>query len=124
MSKANKKLFIIIDANAVFHRAYHALPRFTTKAGELVNAVYGFCAILLKVLKEFKPDYIAAAFDVEGPTFRDVKYEQYKATRDKSPDELYAQIPRIKEVLQSFSIPIYEKKGFEADDILGTVVDK
>ena len=124
MLKSNKKLFIIIDANAVFHRAYHALPRFTTKAGELVNAVYGFGAILLKALKEFKPDYMVAAFDVEGPTFRDVKYKEYKATRAKTPDELYNQIPRIKELLTSFNIPIYEKQGFEADDILGTVVEK
>jgi len=124
MSKANKKLFIIIDSNAIFHRAYHALPRFTTKSGELVNAVYGFGSILLKVLKDFKPDYMVAAFDVEGPTFRDEKYDKYKATRTKAPDELYAQIPRIKEVLQSFNVPIYEKSRFEADDILGTVADK
>lgn len=116
-----QELFIIIDANAIFHRAYHALPRFTTSKGELVNAVFGFSSILLKALKDFKPDYMAAAFDVAGPTFRDVEYEEYKATRQKAPDELYAQIPRIKEVLSAFNIPIYEQEGFEADDIIGTI---
>lgn len=124
MNKANKKLFIIIDASAVFHRAYHALPRFTTKRGELVNAVYGSALILLKVLKEFKPAFMVAAFDVKGPTFRDKKYKEYKATRKKAPDELYAQIPRIKELFGVFNIPIYEKQGFEADDVIGTVVEK
>jgi len=124
MNKANKKLFIIIDANAVFHRAYHALPRFTTKRGELVNAVYGSALILLKVLKEFKPAFMVATFDVKGPTFRDEKYKEYKATRKKAPDELYAQIPRVKELFEVFNIPIYEKQGFEADDVIGTVVEK
>ena len=121
MDKNKEKIFLLIDANSIFHRAYHALPRFKTKKGELTNAVYGFALILMKALKELKPQYVAAAFDVEGPTFRDVEYEEYKGTREKAPDELYAQIPRIKEVLSAFSIPIYEKQGFEADDIIGTV---
>lgn len=115
------KLFILIDSNSIFHRAYHALPRFTTKRGELVNAAYGFSLILMKALKEFKPAYIAAAFDVPGPTFRDKEFEEYKAHREKAPDELYEQIPRIKQILSSFNVPIYEKSGFEADDIIGTV---
>lgn len=121
---AKKKLFIIIDSNSLFHRAYHALPRFTTKKGELVNAVFGFSSILLRALKEFQPDYLAATFDVPGPTFRDEEYEDYKATRVKAPDELYEQIPRIKEVLKVFNIPIYEKEGFEADDVIGTIAKK
>jgi len=119
-----KETFVIIDANAIFHRAYHALPRFTTKAGELVNAVYGFGLILVKVLKELKPEYFVAAFDVDGPTFRDKEYKEYKATREKAPDELYHQIPRIQEMLKVFNIPIYQKQGFEADDILGTVAEE
>jgi len=86
-----------------------------------VNAVYGFISILLKVLKEFKPEYVAATFDVAGPTFRDEEYEEYKAKRVKAPDELYAQIPKVKEVLSAFNISIYEKQGFEADDVIGTV---
>src|SRR3990167_3460151 len=80
-----KETFVIIDANAIFHRAYHALPRFTTKAGELVNAVYGFGLILVKVLKELKPEYFVAAFDVDGPTFRDKEYKEYKAIGRKAP---------------------------------------
>ncbi|MBI1888349.1 MAG: DNA polymerase I [Candidatus Spechtbacteria bacterium] len=121
MTSKNKKLFLILDANALIHRSYHALPEFRTHKGVLVNAVYGFTSILLKVLREFEPEYIAAAFDVHAPTFRDVAYEEYKAKRVKAPDELYQQIPYVKEVLNAFHIPIYEKEGFEADDVIGTV---
>ena len=119
--KNKKELFLLIDANSIFHRAYHALPRFKTKKGELTNAVYGFSMIIIKALKDFKPDYMAAAFDVAGPTFREEEFEDYKATRTKAPDELYEQIPRIKEVLSAFNIPVYEKEGFEADDVIGTI---
>jgi DNA polymerase-1 len=120
MSK-DKKTLIILDANALVHRAFHALPDFRTPKGELVNAVYGFTSILLKVIRGFEPEYIAAAFDVAGPTFRDEEYAQYKAKRVKAPDELYAQIPKIKEVLGAFNVSVYEKQGFEADDIIGTI---
>ncbi|MEX0869966.1 MAG: DNA polymerase [Candidatus Spechtbacterales bacterium] len=123
MPKKDKKLFILIDSNSIFHRAYHALPRFQTQKGELVNSVYGFCLILMKALKELQPQYIAATFDVAGPTFRTEEYKEYKGTREKAPDELYAQIPRIKEVLGAFNIPIFEKQGFEADDMIGTLVE-
>ncbi|MCH7559937.1 MAG: hypothetical protein IIC67_00970 [Thaumarchaeota archaeon] len=116
-----KKVLIILDSNAIVHRSYHALPDFRSPKGELVNAVYGFISILLKVLREFNPDYIAATFDVAGPTFRDLEYEEYKAKRVKAPDELYAQIPMIKDVLRAFNISIYEKESFEADDIIGTI---
>ena len=86
----DKKRLIILDSNAIIHRSFHALPDFRTPRGELVNAVYGFISILIKVLKEFKPDYVAATFDVAGPTFRDEEYAEYKANRVKAPDELYA----------------------------------
>ncbi len=112
---------MLLDGNALIHRAYHALPPLTAKGGEVVNAVYGFAMTLLSVLEKWKPDYIAASFDLSGPTFRDELYEDYKATRQKAPDDLYAQIPRVKEVVQAFNIPIYEKKGFEADDCVGTL---
>lgn len=115
------KKLILIDGNAIIHRAYHALPPFTTKKGELVNAVYGFSSTLLSVISEFKPDYVVASFDLAGKTFRHEKFEQYKATRVKGDDELYAQIPRVKEVVKAFNIPIYEKAGYEADDIIGTI---
>lgn len=117
----NMKKLILIDSHALIHRAYHALPPLTTKSGELVNAVYGFTSILIKTVSDFKPDYIVAALDAPEPTFRHVEYKEYKATRAKAPDELYAQIPRVKEILSAFKIPIFEKSGFEADDIIGTI---
>lgn len=116
----SKKL-ILIDGNAIIHRAYHALPPLTTKKGELVNAVYGFTSTLLSVIEKFKPDYIAASFDLAAPTFRHEKFEEYKANRVKADDELYAQIPLVKKVVETFNIPIYEKAGFEADDVIGTL---
>ncbi len=119
-----KQTFVIIDGNAIIHRAFHALPPLTTKTGETVNAVYGFASILLKVLKELKPDYIAATFDLAAPTFRHKEYAEYKATRVKAPQDLYDQIPRVKEVVKAFNIPIFEQKGFEADDLIGTVTKK
>jgi DNA polymerase-1 len=115
------KTLILIDGNALIHRSYHALPPLSTKKGELVNAVYGFTVTLLSVLEKFKPEYIAASFDLSGPTFRHEKFDGYKGTRVKAPDELYAQIPRVKEVVEAFNIPIYEKAGFEADDVIGTL---
>lgn len=120
MTKETKKL-ILIDGNAIIHRAYHALPPLSTKKGELVNAVYGFASTLLSVISQFKPDYVVASFDLAGPTLRHEKFEEYKANRVKGDDELYAQIPRVKEVVRAFNIPIYEKEGFEADDIIGTI---
>ena len=120
MENKPKKL-ILLDGNALIHRAYHALPPFVTKTGEPVGAVYGFAMTLLSVLEKFKPDYIAASFDLAGPTFRDELYSEYKATRTKAPDDLYAQIPRVKELVTAFNIPIYELEGFEADDCVGTI---
>lgn len=116
-----KKKLIIIDSNSVVHRAYHALPALTTKKGELVNAVYGFLLVFFKAVKDFQPDFIAACFDFPGPTFRHKKFKEYKAKRPPAPKELYQQIPKIKEVLESFNVPIFEKEGFEADDIIGTI---
>ncbi|MEK7494807.1 MAG: 5'-3' exonuclease H3TH domain-containing protein, partial [Patescibacteria group bacterium] len=115
------KTLILLDGNAIIHRAYHALPPLTTQKGELVNSVYGFAMTLLSVLEKFKPDYIAASFDLAGPTFRHDRYEAYKATRTKAPDDLYAQIPRVKELVQAFNIPIFALEGFEADDCVGTL---
>lgn len=120
MTSDPKKL-VLIDGNAIIHRAYHALPPLTTKKGELVNAVYGFTSVLLKVISEIKPDYILATFDLKEPTFRHEEYKEYKATRVKAPDELYAQFDRVKEVVRAFNIPIFEMAGFEADDVIGTM---
>ena len=121
MPNKTKKL-ILIDGNAIIHRSYHALPPLTTKEGELVNAVYGFASTILSVISKFQPDYILATFDLAGPTFRHEEYKEYKATRVKAPDELYAQIERVKEVVRAMGIPIYEKQGFEADDVIGTII--
>lgn len=118
-----KKCLIIIDSNSVIHRAYHALPPLTTKKGDLVNAIYGFLLVLFKAIREFQPDYIAACFDFPAPTFRHKKYKKYKAKRPLAPEELYQQIPKVKEILNAFNIPVFEKEGFEADDIIGTIVN-
>ncbi|MBT4917553.1 hypothetical protein HN709_00495 [Candidatus Peregrinibacteria bacterium] len=116
------KKLILIDGNAVIHRAFHGLPpTFRTPEGELVNAVYGFSSILLNILNVEKPEYIAVSFDLAKKTFRHEEYKEYKATRKKAPDELYAQFARVKEVVKAFQIPIYEIEGFEADDVLGTL---
>ena len=118
------KRIIIIDGNAIIHRAYHAIPPMTTKDGKMVNAVYGFTSMLLKVWKDLQPNCIAVTFDMAGPTFRHVKYEKYKATRVKADQDLYDQIPAVHEVVESFGLPIYQMKGYEADDVIGTIVEK
>jgi len=118
------KRLILIDGNALVHRAFHALPPLKTKKGKIVNAVYGFSSILFRIIKEFEPDYLIATFDLAGPTFRDLEYQDYKAKRVKPPQELYDQIPLIKKIVKSLAIPIYEKKGFEADDLIGTITQK
>ena len=120
----NKAKFMIIDGNALIHRSFHALPPLTTKTGEIVNAVYGFTSVLIKAIKEFRPEYIALTLDRKEKTFRHKQFKDYKATRVKAPDELYAQIPRVKEIAQGFNIPIYELAGFEADDLIGTLANK
>jgi DNA polymerase-1 len=119
--KKNKKRLVIIDSNSLIHRAFHALPPLTTKKGELVNAVYGFLSVFIKTVKEFNPDFIAACFDLPAPTFRHKKFKEYKAKRPPTPEGLVSQIPKVKKVLSAFKVPILEKEGFEADDIIGTI---
>ena len=97
---------IIIDGNAIIHRGYHAIPPMTTSGGILVNAVYGFASMLLKVWRELKPDYIAVTFDMSGPTFRHKKFGAYKATRVKADQALYDQIPLVHELVEAFNFPI------------------
>jgi DNA polymerase-1 len=117
----NTPKFVIIDGNAIVHRAFHALPKLTSPEGTVVNSVYGFASLLIKVLRDIDPAYIAVTFDRKEPTFRHQMYKEYKATRKKAPDELYAQIPIIKDLLGVLKIKIYEKAGFEADDIIATL---
>jgi len=118
------KKFVIIDSYALAHRAYHALPPLVSPEGILVNGVYGFMLVFLKMLQELKPDYLVATFDLAQPTFRHKEYKEYKAKRIKAPENFYEQIGMIKEIFKIWGIPILEKKGFEADDIIGTIAQK
>ncbi len=118
----DRKTLVLIDSNALIHRGFHALPpTLRNREGKPTNAVYGFTAMLLNAIKELKPDYMIAAFDVDKKTFRHKEYKKYKAHRVKAPDELYEQIPLTEKVLKAFEIPIYKEQGFEADDIVGTL---
>lgn len=123
-AQKNMKRYMLVDGNALVHRAFHAIPNLTTKSGEPTNAVYGFTMILLKAIKDINPTHIALTFDLAGPTFRHEKYVEYKATRVRAADELYQQIPICKDVVRALGIPIFEMAGFEADDALGTLVEK
>jgi len=113
--------FVIVDGSNYLFRAFYAIRELSNSKGFPTNAIYGFTNMLMKLLRELDPDYIAIAFDVKGPTFRHEVYEGYKATRRATPDALIPQIPVVKDVIRSFSIPIIEKQGLEADDIIGTV---
>ena len=115
------KKLLILDANSIINRAFYAVRPLTNKEGFNTNAIFGFLNILFKYLDEISPDYIAAAFDLPQPTFRHKMFDGYKATRHKMPDELREQMPVMKEILAAMNIKIYEKEGFEADDIIGTV---
>jgi 5'-3' exonuclease len=117
------KRLVLLDAHAIIHRAYHALPDFTTPTGEPSGALYGLSSMLLRIIDDLKPDYIAACYDLPKPTMRHEAYAAYKATRTKSDPALVAQLTTSRRVFEAFSIPIYEKEGFEADDILGTIVE-
>lgn len=121
--KEGKHRVVLLDTFAILHRGYHALPGFVSARGEPTGALYGLCLFLFSVIKDFKPDEIIAAFDLPDPTFRDELYKEYKAGRAKTDDELIHQIDRSRDLLKAFDIPIYEAPGFEADDILGTIVE-
>ncbi len=122
--EAKKKKLVLVDASALIHRAFHALPPLTTKKGEPTGAVYGFTSTLLKAISELKPDYIACAFDYPAKTFRHEEFKEYKATRVKAPAELYDQIKRVKEVVDALNIAIFELEGYEADDIIASIDKK
>jgi DNA polymerase-1 len=122
MAKEEKPLLLLFDGNALVHRAFHALPPLTQpKTGELVNAVYGFASTLLKVFADFKPTHWAVAFDRPTPTFRHEMFEEYKAQRPATPEELKSQIKKVHQLVEAFHIPVFEIDGFEADDVLGTL---
>jgi len=117
-----KPRLVLFDGNALVHRAFHALPPLTvSKTGEMVGAVYGFALILLKTINELKPTHYAIAFDKKAPTFRHQMFDQYKAQRPPTPDELVNQLGRVRQLVEAFHIPIFELDGYEADDVLGTL---
>jgi DNA polymerase-1 len=115
--------FVILDGNAILHRAWHALPPLTAPNGQTVNAAYGFTMMLLKVLKDLKPTHIAVAFDRKEPTFRHKEFKEYKAQRIKQPQEFYDQLPVVQRILDAFKIARFEAAGYEADDIIATLCD-
>ncbi|MEW6547753.1 MAG: DNA polymerase I [Bacillota bacterium] len=114
-----RERMVLIDGNSLAHRAFWALPDLRTSEGVPTSAIHGFLAMLLRLVEEERPAYLAVAFDRAEPTFRHVEYEGYKAQRGGSPEEFRAQVPLLKQVLESLGVPIFEKEGYEADDILG-----
>ena len=123
MSKKRKTL-VLLDAHAIIHRAYHALPDFSNADGEPTGALFGLITMVLGVVKEFKPDYIAAAYDLPGKTFRHEAYAEYKGGRKETEDALKHQLQSSRLVCEAFNIPIFDMPGFEADDMVGTIVQQ
>jgi DNA polymerase-1 len=117
-----KKRLVILDTHAILHRAYHALPDFSSSKGVPTGALYGLLSMLVKIVNDLKPDYIAAAVDLPGGTFRDAAYKEYKATRAETDSALIEQIKRTPGVLEAFGVPVYSAPSFEADDVIGTIV--
>ncbi len=122
MIKEKKGRLVLLDAHAIIHRAYHALPDFATASGEPTGALYGLCSMLIKIIEDLKPTYIVATFDLPEKTHRHEAYEDYKGKRKELDANLVTQLEKAKEVFTAWGIPIYSKPGFEADDILGTIV--
>ena len=118
---SQQKKLLLLDANSLLHRAFHAVRPLFSQDGTQVNAVFGFLSILTSTIKQQKPNYIVAAFDEKEATFRHQEFAEYKAKRVKAPDELYDQIPLIKDALCSLGISVLSCPGFEADDIIGTI---
>lgn len=119
MSFVNR--LVLIDGNAILHRAYHALPPLTTPDGSVVNAVYGFTSMILKIFTDLAPTHLAVAFDRAAPTFRKKIFTEYQAQRPKMEDALVSQIEKVHAVVRAMGIPIYELDGYEADDVIGTI---
>jgi len=116
--------FFILDGPGFLFRAYHALPFLSTSRGVPSHAVFGMSTMLWKVLREDSPDYFAVAWDPPGPTFREEKFAAYKETRSPTPSDLRSQIPYVKTLFEALHLPVLEVPGFEADDVLGTVVER
>jgi DNA polymerase-1 len=113
--------YILLDGNSFCYRAFYAIRDLRTSKGEPTNAIYGVIVMLDKIVKHIKPDGVAVTFDLKGPTHRHKKYDQYKIHRSPMPEDLVGQMPKIKEVIEAMNIPIFEKEGYEADDIIATL---
>jgi DNA polymerase-1 len=120
MGKNNQTIYLI-DASSYIHRAYHAIKGLSNSKGLPTNAIFGFTKMLIKLLDEKSPDYVAVAFDARGPTFRHEIFKDYKATRPPMPEDMAVQIPYIKEVVAGLDVAMFEKQGYEADDIIATI---
>lgn len=112
---------VIIDGNAIMHRAFHAMPALTTKGGEPINAVYGLVSMFLRIVTDLKPDAIVVAFDEKEKTFRQKEFKEYQSQRPPMADELSSQFDKAKDFFKAAGVPIYSKPGFEADDVIGTI---
>ena len=120
------KTLLLIDAYAMIYRAYYAFiraPRMNSR-GENTSAIFGFVVTLDDLVKRIKPTHMAVAFDPHGPTFRHEAYEQYKAQRQETPEDIRKAVPRIKQLLDAMNIPVLEVDGYEADDVIGTLATK
>jgi len=115
---------VLLDAHAIIHRAYHAMPDFATRDGKPTGGLYGVCTMLIKIIDELKPDYVVACYDLPKPTFRHVAYDDYKGGRKESDDSLKEQLQTSRDIFDAFNIPIYELEGYEADDLLGTIAEQ
>jgi DNA polymerase-1 len=125
MTEEHKKpTLFLIDGSNYIYRAFYAIRELSNSKGFPTNAIYGFTNMLMKLCRDWEPDYIAVVFDSKGPTFRHEAYGDYKANRKAMPDEMIPQIPKIKEIVRGFSMPVLEETGMEADDIIGTLVKK
>ncbi|MDB5259696.1 MAG: polA [Candidatus Taylorbacteria bacterium] len=119
-----REKLVLLDSHAILHRAYHALPDFVSAKGEPTGAIYGLVSMLISIIAELKPDYIVACYDLPGPTYRHEVYKEYKAGRAKTDGDLVTQLQSSRKVFEAFNIPIYDKPGFEADDMLGSIVEQ
>ncbi len=115
---------VLIDGNAILHRAFHAMPPLTTRSGEPINAVYGLVSMFLRVIQDLKPDAIAVAFDEKEPTFRHKEFGEYQSQRPPMADELSSQFEKARDFFKAAKVPIYSIPGFEADDVIGTIAEK
>jgi len=116
----NDSIIYLIDGSAYIYRAYHAVRGLTNSQGLPTNAAFGFTRMLIRLIEDRSPEYVAMFFDAKGPTFRHKIYQDYKANRPPMPEDLSVQLPYIKEITHGFNIPVLELKGFEADDLIGT----